>query len=510
MLITLRLELRPPESARLYAYAATAYADALDAGATTAQAGHAVVTVVSAVRPATASAFASATLAAGLQAGVDAGPPAVTLAVDHLVARAQSDGFETASVSTEPAGEGLWRAADGKPPLSPAAGAWRRWLVTEAPVTAPPPAPGSAEQQAQLAAVKRAVAARDARWVNRINFWGGAPGTNTPSGIWQDVLADELRDSPAAADDLAYAHLQSDLARTLADAFIETWRVKFTYWSARPDMVDPTVSTAMPDPRFPGYVSGHSTVSAAAAALLGVLVPAKVNVWFADAEEARDSRLMAGIHFPVDNDEGFALGRQVGRAASVALRFQPDVVAPTGNPEPRPSRLAVPAGVLADPSGSSASDLDASEDARPADGTLPIVSTAHSPGGHDGSGVLARLSHAGYDRNLLLVADNATRSRFATGAGWALETVSSDAMWTPSACGGSPTVLVGDRSMDRVHRSGPAGRRRQLPHATRVVRSRHPSVHELPADAQRRFLLRFVLGIGQPRRRPRLRPRSDR
>ena len=436
----------PPEAARLYAYAATAYADALDAGATAAQAGHAVVTIVSAVRPASASAFASAMSTAGVDPGADDGPAAVTSAVDRLVARVQSDGFATASVPTEPAGEGLWRAADGKPPLSPAAGAWQLWLVDEALFTAPPPpAPASAEQRAQLAAVKRAVAARDARWVNRINFWGGAPGTNTPSGIWQDVLADELHGSPAAADDLVYAHLQSDLARTLADAFIETWRVKFTYWSARPDMVDPTVSTAMPDPRFPGYVSGHSAVSAAAATLLGVLVPAKVNVWFADAEEARDSRLMAGIHFPVDNDEGFALGRQVGRAASVALRFRPDVVASTGNLEPRPSRLAVPAGVLADPSGSSASDLDASEDARPADGTLPIVSTAHSPGGHDGSGVLMRLSHAGYDRNLLLVADKATAPRFVPEAGWALETMSSDAMWTPSACGGSPTVLVGDR-----------------------------------------------------------------
>ena len=31
------------------------------------------------------------------------------------------------------------------------------------------------------------------------------------------------------------------------------------------------------------------------------------------AAEAKDSRLWAGIHFPIDNEVGAALGRQVGR-----------------------------------------------------------------------------------------------------------------------------------------------------------------------------------------------------
>ncbi len=71
----------PPEAARLYAYATTAYADALDAGGSETQAGHAVVTVVDAVRPTSAAAFASATSAAGLDAGVDAGSADVVAVV---------------------------------------------------------------------------------------------------------------------------------------------------------------------------------------------------------------------------------------------------------------------------------------------------------------------------------------------------------------------------------------------------------------------------------------------
>ena len=345
---------------------------------------------------------------------------------------------------TEPGGDGLWRAADGKPPLSPAAGAWQRWLVADSTFAVPePPAPGSAEQQAQLAAVKRAVAARDSQWVNRINFWGGAPGTNTPAGIWQDVLAQELAGSPTAAEDTAYAHLQSDLARTLADAFVETWKVKFTYWTARPDMVDPTLTTAMPDPRFPGYVSGHSTVSAAAAMILGLLVPGKAAVWMADAEEARDSRLMAGIHFPIDNDAGFALGRQIGKVAVGALHRRPRAF--DGPPEMRPARLTVPAGVLVDASGSAPTDLGAAEDAGEPDGTLPIVSSTHSPGDHPGSGVLVRLSKVGYDRNVLVVVDQDAIGQYAAAPGWTSTTLDTDAIWTPAACGGSPTAIVGNR-----------------------------------------------------------------
>jgi hypothetical protein len=109
-----------------------------------------------------------------------------------------------------------------------------------------------------------------------------------------------------------FAYRQMILAQTLSDAFMECWKVKYIYWTKRPDMVNTTIHTAMPNPPFPSYVSGHSTISFAAATVLGYFFPNKKEMYLQNAEEAKNSRLWAGIHFSYDNEEGKKLGRQVG------------------------------------------------------------------------------------------------------------------------------------------------------------------------------------------------------
>jgi membrane-associated phospholipid phosphatase len=93
-------------------------------------------------------------------------------------------------------------------------------------------------------------------------------------------------------------------------------------------MVDTSLPLAMNNPPFPAYVSGHSTVSAAAAEILSAIVPSKSLVWNEDAANARDSRLYAGIHFPADNRAGFDLGRRVGSAVVKRLKLRSLETAP--------------------------------------------------------------------------------------------------------------------------------------------------------------------------------------
>ena len=69
----------------------------------------------------------------------------------------------------------------------------------------------------------------------------------------------------------------------------------------------------IPTPNFPSYLSGHSTVSSAAALILGQLFPDKAIYFLSQAHEAAMSRLWAGIHFPQDNNNGFAVGQQIGK-----------------------------------------------------------------------------------------------------------------------------------------------------------------------------------------------------
>jgi hypothetical protein len=85
----------------------------------------------------------------------------------------------------------------------------------------------------------------------------------------------------------------------------------------------------VPTPPFPSYVSGHSTFSGAAAAVLadafGDDTPVKTTSeafpgmtrkfsgFTAAAEEAGRSRIYGGIHYEFDNQEGLKMGREVGR-----------------------------------------------------------------------------------------------------------------------------------------------------------------------------------------------------
>ena len=89
---------------------------------------------------------------------------------------------------------------------------------------------------------------------------------------------------------------------------------------ARPISADPGLKGLVPTPPFPSYPSGHVTISAAAATVLGHLFPDQEAALAARAEEARNTRLWAGIHFPIGNDVGAVIGGLVGRLVVVRAR----------------------------------------------------------------------------------------------------------------------------------------------------------------------------------------------
>jgi membrane-associated phospholipid phosphatase len=106
----------------------------------------------------------------------------------------------------------------------------------------------------------------------------------------------------------------------MADGFICCWDAKYTYWTARPITVDPSLDVLIPTPPFPSYTSGHSTISAAAATVLGYLFPGDEAHLAERADEARHSRLWAGIHYPLDNEMGALGGGMIGRLVVARAR----------------------------------------------------------------------------------------------------------------------------------------------------------------------------------------------
>jgi hypothetical protein len=210
-----------------------------------------------------------------------------------------------------PVGDGKW-VKTNKAPFSPRAGEWKRWIVPQDAEfdTPPPPAYNSPEDLKELQIVQDYAKKRTPEWNKKIIFWQGIPGTESPAGIWLNLFYSQTTGKNYT--DKQFAQYQKVLAQTMADGFMECWKVKYIYWTARPDMRIPGFVTTMPDPAFPSYLSGHSTISAAAATVLGAMVPEKKAYWMHMAEEARDSRIYAGIHFQVDNTNGFSLGQKIG------------------------------------------------------------------------------------------------------------------------------------------------------------------------------------------------------
>jgi hypothetical protein len=296
----------PPASARFYAYTASVYYDVLVVTNNKKQADLAAANIINDFYP---DKIASSTEILGtlrVTSKMKLNEKA-EIVLNSYMKRIELD-IKQAKEPVRLRGYENWV---GEKPLELSAGSWERWstgsLVFDVPT---PPMFRSKEYNITLLEVKKAANSRTLAQSAAINFWGGIPGTEAPAGIWQNRLYFVTKD--LSLSDKEYAYAQKILSQAIADAFIECWKVKYTYWTKRPNMVDTTIDLAMPNPNFPSYVSGHSTISRAAAEVLSTMFPVYKSIWMADAEEAKNSRLWAGIHFSYDNEVGADLGRQVG------------------------------------------------------------------------------------------------------------------------------------------------------------------------------------------------------
>jgi membrane-associated phospholipid phosphatase len=213
---------------------------------------------------------------------------------------------------TVPVGPGLWQ---GTNPIGIDEVGWRLFVLSSVSQfrPGPPPAPDSAERAAEIAEVK--------------NF-KRTPVTNGKASYWQYGqyggaglsyrLSDEIgrqlaeagfdRNAPRAARAYALVHVAH------YEAYIASQDAKFHYWTARPNQFDTTITTVVPNPNFPSYVSNAATLGMASTLMLGHLFPREAARYQGWAQEFGESRIWAGIHFRSDVEAGWELGRRVGGA----------------------------------------------------------------------------------------------------------------------------------------------------------------------------------------------------
>jgi hypothetical protein len=168
-------------------------------------------------------------------------------------------------------------------------------------------------------------------------FWSDDPMLSpTPPGHWISIALQILdRDKIGAEKSV---DVLARLGVVLADAFIGCWDTKFQYDLVRPvtyihKVIDAKWEPLLTTPPFPEYPSGHSTQSAAAAAVLTKLFgehfafrddtregdglkPRSFPDFWAAASEAGISRLFGGIHFRAAIERGLVQGRCVADYAN--------------------------------------------------------------------------------------------------------------------------------------------------------------------------------------------------
>jgi acid phosphatase (class A) len=176
---------------------------------------------------------------------------------------------------------------------------------------APPPAAGSANQQADLDAVLN---------VQR---------TRTPEEVTR-AKADVEKSVFRFADVLGPAFNEANLPKTAAlfkaanhDAGLIAKGGKQYFSRARPFIVSnevhPTVA-GKPDDAYDSYPSGHATFGYMSAILLAQMIPEKRDALFVRGREYGENRVVDGVHYPSDVEAG----RIDGTLVAAALMANPD------------------------------------------------------------------------------------------------------------------------------------------------------------------------------------------
>lgn len=244
-----------------------------------------------------------------------------------------------------PKGVGLWApTGTQKIPLLPNWGKVRTFVALNATTDPKPPIPFSynvnSEFFKQAKAVYDAKAALTAEQRAIASFWADAGGTVTPPGHLMNIANIVIKKEKITLDKVAETYAKLGMA--LNDAFVVCWRCKYRYNLIRPvtyirETIDPNWTPQIDTPPFPEYTSGHSSGAGAFGEVMTSIygdnysftdnthegrLPNRVFKSFKEAsDEAKNSRLYGGIHYPMANENGQENGEKIAKNI-LALKFK--------------------------------------------------------------------------------------------------------------------------------------------------------------------------------------------
>lgn len=242
-----------------------------------------------------------------------------------------------------PVGEGLWVPSLDfpMPPLLPSWGKVRTMAIETASYLAAPLPPYSTSpnsiyyaQSMEVFSITSPLSIEN-KWI--AEFWSDDhPGlTFTPAGHWLSIANQVVEKEKPDIGTTLEAYLKTGFA--LNDAIIACWLSKYHYNLERPETFitkhfAPNWRPVNPSPPFPSYPSGHSMMGAAAAKALAMVFgdqceltdkspetrkefrvkPRHFHSFEEMAGENAISRILLGVHYRMDVEEGLRLGEMIG------------------------------------------------------------------------------------------------------------------------------------------------------------------------------------------------------
>lgn len=213
-------------------------------------------------------------------------------------------------------GEIPWYSLESprRPPMLPKFGVVRAFLFDSLTAVSlrppPPPLTASPKMKDETVEVYNLIKDDKREHYRIVHFWADGVGTATPPGHWDAIAAEDFIKKNYS--EVRWARNMALLNMALMDAAIVCWEAKYYYFNPRPTQLDPKIKTLTGIPNFPAYISGHSTFSGAAATILSHIVPERAADYDAMAKEASLSRMLAGIHYRADCEQGLITGKKIG------------------------------------------------------------------------------------------------------------------------------------------------------------------------------------------------------
>jgi membrane-associated phospholipid phosphatase len=252
-----------------------------------------------------------------------------------------------------PQGPGLWVPTFPGPGngMFPFWGKARTFAINEADKLCPPPIPYSTSpispyysQALEVYSMTTPLSYTN-QWI--AEFWSDdlVNLTFSPGPRWSAIANQVLQKEKSSLETAVVVHAKVGMA--LNDAAVACWHSKYVYNVERPvsyikefidpnwrePLVNPLTGDKGISPSFPAYPSGHSTMGAAGAEILTSIfgshyvltdrchefrsefigTPRTFHNFYEMAEENAFSRIVLGVHFRMDCEQGVNLGYRVAR-----------------------------------------------------------------------------------------------------------------------------------------------------------------------------------------------------